>query len=122
MIPTIKRQKIPCANDGDIIRWVVDSKHGWDVCETFFEAIRYWLWNCGVPYRYVFSVVREYPNPEYYHPVHIEYIDREENRIKESMAWLAVDDYGHYIWTLEDETTVILDEDVLSWRHYDIIP
>lgn len=58
MIPTIKRQKLPCANDEDIIRWVVGSKHVWDVCETFFEAIRYWLWHCGVPAKIAFWRVK----------------------------------------------------------------
>lgn len=54
MIPTIKRIKLPCASDKNIIRWVVESKHGWDDCETLFKAIRYWLWHCGIPAKIAF--------------------------------------------------------------------
>ena len=31
--------------------WVVIAKHRWtdyDVCYSFGEAFRYWLWHCGV--------------------------------------------------------------------------
>ena len=53
-MPTIKRIKLPRANDENIIRWVVESKHGYDVCGTLFDAIRYWLWHCGVPAKIAF--------------------------------------------------------------------
>jgi hypothetical protein len=30
-------------------RWMVCSeKNGYDICETFGQALRYWLWHCGV--------------------------------------------------------------------------
>jgi hypothetical protein len=117
MTPTIKRQKLPCANDEDIIRWVVESEHGRDVCETFFEAIRYWLWHCGVPARMAFWSIYPPRRPEYYKLVTIEYIDHIMGELVTTNAWLAVDDDGHYIWTLDDNITVIDDDDVLDWRY-----
>lgn len=116
MIPTIKRLKLPCANGKDINRWVVEGKYGWDVCNTFFEAVRYWLWHCGMPPKIAFFGT--HPRlPEYYKLVTIKYIDHIAGRIVTANAWLAVDDDGHYIWTLDDNITVIDDDDVLDWYY-----
>lgn len=54
MIPKLEKVKVPCENGKEITQWVVEGNHGWDVCETFFEAIRYWLWHCGVPAKIAF--------------------------------------------------------------------
>ena len=38
--------------------WVVIAKHRWtdyDVCYSFGEAFRYWLWHCGVNPRIAFG-------------------------------------------------------------------
>lgn len=53
MIPKIRKIK-----EGDPLglgalggTWVVIAKHRWtdyDVCYSFGEAFRYWLWHCGV--------------------------------------------------------------------------
>jgi hypothetical protein len=30
-------------------KWMVGSKeNGYDICENFGDALRYWLWHCGV--------------------------------------------------------------------------
>ena len=47
MIPRIKRM-----GKG----WIAGSKeHGYDLCDTFRTAIRYWLWHCGVPPKIAFG-------------------------------------------------------------------
>mgnify|MGYP003467325341 FL=1 len=43
MLPTIKRVRVPYKDGGKIIQWVVEGKHGWDVCDTFYQAIRRWF-------------------------------------------------------------------------------
>ena len=53
MIPKIRKIK-----EGDPLglgalggTWVVIAKHRWtdyEVCYSFGEAFRYWLWHCGV--------------------------------------------------------------------------
>ena len=30
------------------------TDNGWDLCSTFIDAIRYWLWHCGVPAKVAF--------------------------------------------------------------------
>ena len=47
MIPKIKRM-----GKG----WVAGSKeYGFDLCDTFRKAVRYWLWHCGVPPKIAFG-------------------------------------------------------------------
>lgn len=60
MIPKIRKIK-----EGDPLglwalggTWVVIAKHRWtdyDVCYSFGEAFRYWLWHCGVNPRIAFG-------------------------------------------------------------------
>ena len=40
--------------------WMVGTKNnGYDVCETFGDALRYWLWHCGVPPKKAFGWFRK---------------------------------------------------------------
>ena len=39
--------------------YVVTGKHGSDVCYTLSDAIRYWLWHCGVPARIAFWRIKK---------------------------------------------------------------
>ena len=55
--------------------------------------------------------------PPYYHLVHITYHTDDNHYLQKDYAWLAVNDYGHYIWTLSDNTTVIDDEYVIMWDY-----
>ena len=58
MIPKIRKIK-----EGDPLgsfggTWVVIAKHqctNYDVCYSFAEAFRYWLWHCGVPPKIAFG-------------------------------------------------------------------
>ena len=37
-------------------RWMVcTKKNGCDICETFGDALRYWLWHCGVSPKIAFG-------------------------------------------------------------------
>lgn len=117
MIPTIEKVKVPCKDGSEITQWVVEGKYGWDVCDTLGKAIRYWLWHCGVPAKIAFLGIHPPRRPEYYKLVTIEFIDHIMGELVTANAWLAVNDDGHYIWTLDDNITVIDDDDVLDW-HY----
>jgi hypothetical protein len=35
-------------------RWKVTGKHSVDLTYTLSDAIRYWLWHCGVPAKIAF--------------------------------------------------------------------
>ena len=36
--------------------WMVGTKeNGYDYCETFGDAVRYWLWHCGVSPKIAFG-------------------------------------------------------------------
>ena len=40
------------------VKWVVVSKHecmNYDLCDSFGDAIRFWLWHCGVPPKIAFG-------------------------------------------------------------------
>lgn len=58
MIPKIRKIK-----EGDPLgafggTWVVIAKYqcmNYDVCYSFREAFRYWLWHCGVPPKIAFG-------------------------------------------------------------------
>ena len=58
MIPKIRKIK-----EGDPLgafggTWVVIAKYeciNYDVCYSFGEAFRYWLWHCGVPPKIAFG-------------------------------------------------------------------
>ena len=53
--------------------------------------------------------------PPYYKTVTITYkFPGKQKEITE--AWLSVNDIGEYIWTLEDNLTVISDEYVIDWK------
>lgn len=43
MIPKIEKVKVPCKYGKEFTQWVVEGKHGWDVCDTFYQAIRRWF-------------------------------------------------------------------------------
>lgn len=53
MIPRIKRYN-GCYYDNGYYSWQVCSKNGIDITHTFGQAIRYWLWHCGVPAKIAF--------------------------------------------------------------------
>lgn len=41
-------------------RWVVGTRvNGYDWCDTFGDALRYWLWHCGVRPRIAFCWFRK---------------------------------------------------------------
>lgn len=44
MIPKIQRVKVPYKDGGEKAQWVVEGDYGWDICDSLFEAIVYWLW------------------------------------------------------------------------------
>ena len=47
MIPRIKRM-----GKG----WIAGTEeNGYDLCDTFRMAVRYWLWHCGVPQHIAFG-------------------------------------------------------------------
>lgn len=54
MIPKIKRIKDtdnhPFLNNG----YMVGEKFCWCSCDTLGQAIRYWLWHCGIPAKIAF--------------------------------------------------------------------
>ena len=58
MMPKIEKVKVPYKDGMEITQWVVEGKHGWDVCDTLGRAIRYWLWHCGVPAKIAFWRVK----------------------------------------------------------------
>lgn len=55
MIPKIKRYKDSLFPE---YHWVVMSDNVRDLCRTLGRAIRYWLWNCGMPARIAFRKYR----------------------------------------------------------------
>lgn len=36
-------------------KYMVVGKHGIDMTFTLFDAIKYWLWHCGLPAKYCFK-------------------------------------------------------------------
>ena len=58
MIPKIIKSREQDLIWNKDIKWVVVSKHectNYDVCYSFAEAFRYWLWHCGVPPKIAFG-------------------------------------------------------------------
>lgn len=54
MIPKIKKiktNKYPY-NQGN---WMVLSDHETDIVNSLLDAIRYWLWHCGIPAKIAFK-------------------------------------------------------------------
>lgn len=55
MMPKIKRYNDPL----DHYKWrVIGTQGEIDLCFTFTDAIRYWLWHCGVPAKIAFWGVK----------------------------------------------------------------
>ena len=52
--------------------------------------------------------------PEYYRTVNIRY-SKDAKTVKTGIAWLAVNDDGKRIWTLDDNTTVLGDNEIIFW-------
>lgn len=57
MIPRI--EKLNEKNDYDFLllegyKYIVISKYGQDATFTLIQAIKYWLWHCGVPAKLLF--------------------------------------------------------------------
>jgi hypothetical protein len=52
--------------------------------------------------------------PEYYRTVNIRY-SKDAKTVKTARAWLAVNDDGKRIWTLDDNTTVLGDNEIIFW-------
>lgn len=57
--------------------------------------------------------------PPYYKLVFIEYLPYGGDRYIIDRAWLAENDNGEYIWTLEDDNICIGDEQVINWTNYE---
>lgn len=58
----------------------------------------------------------KYPYPIYYTPVYIKYFVPNDKQYHIDIAWLAVNDDGEKIWTLSnDNTTIIPNELVVDW-------
>lgn len=55
--------------------------------------------------------------PPYYQVIVIQYIDRKQQQHIDP-AWLSIDDDDNYIWTLEDNETLINDNQVIDWSEY----
>ena len=52
MIPEFSRVKTKTSE----YKWIVGTRtNGYDWCYTFGEALRYWLWHCGVPPKIAFG-------------------------------------------------------------------
>ena len=59
MIPKFKRVKTKYSE----YKWIVGTnENGYDWCETFGEALRYWLWHCGVPSKIAFGWFKKKKN------------------------------------------------------------
>lgn len=61
MIPKIRKVRPEELCDGMHImgyKYVVTSKDGNDIVFTLGQAIRYWLWHCGVPAKIAFLGIR----------------------------------------------------------------
>lgn len=52
MIPRITKGTCLCETPRKY--YIVTGKYGSDECYTLSDAIRYWLWHCGVPARIAF--------------------------------------------------------------------
>ena len=52
--------------------------------------------------------------PEYYRTVNIRY-SKDAKTVKTGIAWLAVNDDGKRIWTLDDNKTVLGDNEIIVW-------
>lgn len=52
--------------------------------------------------------------PEYYKSVNIKY-STDCHSIKQGKAWLAVDDNGKDLWTLENTNKVLLSNEIICW-------
>lgn len=52
MIPYIKKNPY---SEFPEYEWMVVGKYGSDLVKTRFDAIRYWLWYCGVNPKYLFK-------------------------------------------------------------------
>lgn len=52
--------------------------------------------------------------PNYYKVVNIQY-SKDSHSIKAGKAWLAINDNGHRIWTLDNSNEVLLDNEIISW-------
>lgn len=50
------------------VKWVVQAKHGdwtdFDLCYSLGDAIRFWLWHCGVPPKIAFGWFSKYKQSE----------------------------------------------------------
>jgi hypothetical protein len=49
------------------VKWVVVSKYecmNYDLCYSFGEAVRFWLWHCGVPPKIAFGWFSKYKQSE----------------------------------------------------------
>lgn len=55
MIPKIKKLKKDNYHYQYGYRWAVTNNHVADLVYTFNNAIRYWLWYCGIPAKYCFK-------------------------------------------------------------------
>ena len=45
------------------VKWVVVSKYecmNYDLCDSFGDAVRFWLWHCGVPPKIAFGWFSKY--------------------------------------------------------------
>lgn len=68
-------------------------------------------------YKKYVNVIKTYDYPDYYKSVLIYYQLPGEERERIEEAWLTVNDSGNYIWTLNDDETVISDDLVTKWEY-----
>ena len=52
--------------------------------------------------------------PDYYKVVNIQY-SKDSHSIKAGRAWLAINDNGHRIWTIDNSNEVLSDNEIISW-------
>lgn len=43
MMPRIEKVKVPYKDGREITQWVVEGKHGWDVYDALWDAVKRWF-------------------------------------------------------------------------------
>ena len=58
MIPRIIKLRKDNYHYYEGYRWAIISNKDCDLVHTFNDAIRYWLWHCGVPAKWCFKKLK----------------------------------------------------------------
>lgn len=64
----------------------------------------------------IFNNLETIEYPEYYKDVKITFKFPEEEFYHTASAWLSVNDFGDFIWTLSNTNLIVEDKDVISWE------